>query len=51
VPEELLRQLTRSTGYQLLEKAPSAWLWKGFPVKQQAREKLRKGTKRVGKMR
>jgi putative transposase len=31
--EELLRQLTRSTGYQLLEKAPSAWLWKGRPVK------------------
>jgi Transposase DDE domain len=33
LPEELLRQLTRSTGYQLLEKAPSAWLWKGRVVK------------------
>jgi hypothetical protein len=33
LPEELLRELTRSTGQQLHHKAPSAWLWKGRPVK------------------
>jgi hypothetical protein len=33
LPEELLKQLTRSTGRQLLEQAPKAWLWKDRPVK------------------
>lgn len=33
LPEELLRELTRRTGRELLEKAPPTWLWKGRPVK------------------
>jgi hypothetical protein len=33
LPEDLLRDLTRRTGYQLQEKAPPAWLWRGRPVK------------------
>jgi len=33
LPEELLKELTRSTGRQLLEQAPKTWLWKGRPVK------------------
>src|SRR5438067_7050485 len=33
LPEELLRELTRSTGRDLLAKAPPAWLWKGRTVK------------------
>ncbi len=33
LPEALLRELTRGTGYQLLADAPPAWLWKGRPVK------------------
>jgi hypothetical protein len=31
--EELLRDLTRSTGYQLHQKTAPGWLWKGRPVK------------------
>jgi len=33
LPEELLRELTHRTGYQQLEQAPPAWLWKGRRVK------------------
>jgi len=33
LPEELLRELTRRTGRELLEKAPPTWLWKGRSVK------------------
>jgi Transposase DDE domain/Insertion element 4 transposase N-terminal len=33
LPEELLRELTRRTGRQLLEQAAPAWLWHGRPVK------------------
>ena len=33
LPEELLKEMTRSTGRQLLEQAPQTWLWKGRPVK------------------
>jgi len=33
LPEELLRELARQTGYELQAKAPPAWLWKGRSVK------------------
>jgi hypothetical protein len=33
LPEELLRELTRRTGYELEHKAPPAWRWKGRAVK------------------
>lgn len=33
LPEELLKELTRSTGRQLHEQTPTDWLWKGRPVK------------------
>src|SRR5215468_4395865 len=29
LPEDLLRELTRGSGYALQEKAPPLWLWKG----------------------
>jgi hypothetical protein len=33
LPENLLQELTRRTGAQLVEQAPPLWLWKGRPVK------------------
>jgi hypothetical protein len=33
LPEQLLQDLTRSTGRRLLQQAPAAWLWKNRPVK------------------
>jgi hypothetical protein len=33
LPEELLRELTRGTGYSVHEQAPPLWLWKGRRVK------------------
>jgi hypothetical protein len=33
LPEELLKELTRSTGRRVAEQAPPAWLWRGRPVK------------------
>ena len=33
LPEELLRELTRHTGRELLEQAPAGWLWKGRSVR------------------
>jgi hypothetical protein len=33
LPEELLHELTRSTGSQLQEQAPAVWLWQGRRVK------------------
>src|ERR1700722_10155575 len=33
LPEDLLKDLTRHTGRQLDSQAPTAWLWKGRPVK------------------
>ena len=33
LPEELFRELTRTTGRRLMEQAPAGWLWKGRSVK------------------
>lgn len=33
LPENLLKELTRHTGRQLLQQAPSPWLWNGRPIK------------------
>jgi hypothetical protein len=33
LPEELLSELTRRTGYHVAAQAPPVWLWKGRPVK------------------
>jgi hypothetical protein len=33
LPEEVLQDLTRSTGADLAARAPQPWLWKGRPVK------------------